>query len=441
LNPIKFASDVFNLPSDRKGLKVILANASWLLFDKVLRMGLGLLIGAWIARHLGPENFGIYNYAIAFASIFGVFATLGLDSIVVRELVRRPSDTAVLLGNTFVLRLASGIVSFVVCYGTVWLLNHERDPVVPGVALVISLSLVALSFDTIDIYFQSQVKSKFTVIAKNISFLLISGVKLILLYQGAGLVAFAWTYTAEILLNGVFMIVVLQLHMPVRSLFRFQFQQGLSLLRGSWPLIFSGLIIILYMRTDQLMLKEILGNRAVGIYSVAVRISEVWYIIPGVIMSSVFPAIIRSKETDEKLFLSRMQTLYTSLTWMSIAIAIVVTVFSGEIIYILFRESYDEAATILSYHVWTGVFVFQGTARGYWLLTEHLQFYGMIYTGAAFVTNVILNYFLINIYGINGAAVATLISYFCSVIVFPLLVAKTRSSSIQLLKSFIWKMK
>jgi polysaccharide transporter, PST family len=425
----------------RVGLKKIFVNVSWLFFDKILRMGVGLVIGAWVARHLGPGNFGIYNYAIALASIFSIVATLGLDSIIVQRIVKNPEDTEVLLSTTFVSRFLAGILSFLLCILTVYVLSNGEEPIVLQVSFIVSLSLLGQSFDTIDLYFQSQVKSKYIVIAKNISFVLLAIVKLFLLLNKATLPAFAWTYTAEVVLNALFMLVLFKRHLPGMSLLKFQLSKSIQLLKASWSLVFSGLIITVYMRTDQIMLKEMLGNVAVGIYSVGVRISEVWYFIPGVIMTSVFPSIIKAKESDPILYMERLQRLYTGMTWVSISIALLVMLFSEQIIYFLFRENYSDAALVLSLHVWTGVFVFQGTARGYWLLTENLQVYGMIYTGGACVMNVGLNYWLIPRYGPNGAAVATLISYFCSVIFFPLFVNKTRASSIQLLKSFLWKMK
>ncbi|HEY3405589.1 MAG TPA: flippase [Ohtaekwangia sp.] len=436
----QFSLDNLKRLTERQELKRIASNASWLFFDKVLRLGVGLFIGIWIARYLGPSDFGVYNYAIAMTSILAVVATLGLDSIVVKELLTNPANAKNIIGSTFVLRLLAGFLSFILCVGIIYALNTEGSSVTIEVALIVSLTLFSQSFDTIDLYFQSQVKSKYTVIAKNTSFILFSVVKIILLYTKSDLVAFAWAYTGEAMVGAVFLIVALNQKFPGIRLLQFHAQKGVQLLKISWSMILSGLVIMIYMRIDQLMLKEFLGNEAVGVYSVAVRISEVWYFIPSVIMTSVFPAIIKSKEQGETIYLTRLQKLYTFMTWISTPVALVVSFISNYLILFLFGESYAEAGIILAIHIWTGIFVFQGSARGYWLVTEGLQVYGMYYTSAACLLNVILNYWFIPLHGPYGAAIATLISQFCSVIVFPLLFKKTRNSSIQLLKSFIWKL-
>src|ERR1017187_4370185 len=73
------------------GLEAVIGNMGWLFVDKFIRLGAGLFVGAWIARYLGPEQFGLLNFSIAFAALVGIMANLGLDGIVVRDLVKSPS--------------------------------------------------------------------------------------------------------------------------------------------------------------------------------------------------------------------------------------------------------------------------------------------------------------------------------------------------------------
>ena len=67
----------------RGNLQKLIGNTGWLFADRILRLGVGLWVGIWTARYLGPEQFGLFNYSIAFVALFSVFATLGLDGIVV----------------------------------------------------------------------------------------------------------------------------------------------------------------------------------------------------------------------------------------------------------------------------------------------------------------------------------------------------------------------
>jgi O-antigen/teichoic acid export membrane protein len=144
-------------------------------------------------------------------------------------------------------------------------------------------------------------------------------------------------------------------------------------LRDSWPLIFSGLVVMIYMRIDQIMIKEMLGEREVGLYSAAVRISELWYFIPAIITSSLFPSIINAKKISEKLYYTRLQRLYTLMVWLAIVIALPMTFLSDWLVILLYGEAYKEAGFVLMIHIWAGVFVFLGVASESWLISENLQ--------------------------------------------------------------------
>jgi O-antigen/teichoic acid export membrane protein len=90
------------------------ANTSWLFGEKILRMIVGLFVGIWVARYLGPEQFGLLSYAQSFVGLFTAIATLGLDGIVVRELVKDPSRRDELIGTAFWLKFIRDVRFFVI---------------------------------------------------------------------------------------------------------------------------------------------------------------------------------------------------------------------------------------------------------------------------------------------------------------------------------------
>jgi PST family polysaccharide transporter len=420
----------------RPTLQKVLSNIVWLFLDKVLRMGVGLFVIAWIARYLGPEQFGLWNYAIAFTSLFGAFATLGLDGIVVRELVKTPERTNELLGTAFVLRLIGAVIAFTLSIGAAILIGN-RDP--------LTLSLIALSaggfifqaFLTIDYFYQAHIISKYTVWSQNLAFLITSGVKILLIILEAPLLAFAIAGLVEIILGSIFLVFTylyiskrpshINLHSsritepmtaysspnPSLMFFNWKFCNATakSLLKDSWPLMLSGLAIMIYMRIDQVMIKEMLGEEAVGLYSAAVRISEVWYFIPMVIASSVFPKIVEYKQTDKKSYYLRLQQYFTFMAWIGIIMGVLIFFSSKTIINILFGSAYIDASFVLMILVWSGIFVCLGVASSGWLITEGLQKISFFRTFLGAVCNVILNFILIPKFGISGAAFATLFSY------------------------------
>ncbi len=166
-----------------------------------------------------------------------------------------------------------------------------------------------------------------------------------------------------------------------------------SLLKDSWPLILSGIVISIYMKIDQIMIKEMLGNREVGEYAVAVRLSELWYFIPMVISSSLFPAIINAKKVSEELYYQRFQKLYDLMVWIAISIAIPMTFLSDWIVNFLYGIQYSEAGDVLKIHTWSIVFVALAYASGRWMLAENLQIYSFYRYLIGAIINIILNYF------------------------------------------------
>ena len=212
-------------------------------------------------------------------------------------------------------------------------------------------------------------------------------------------------------------------------------QIAAKLLRNSWPLILSGVVISIYMKIDQVMINSMMGAEAVGVYAAAVRLSEAWYFIPVVITSSVFPAIINSKAQDETRYYQQLKKLYNLMAWLAITIALPISILAPWIIEILYGPDYAGAASVLTIHIWAGVFVFIGVASSKWLLNENLQIYTTINTSIGAAVNVTLNYYLIPLHGITGAAAATLVSFAIAGYLSHALFGKTRGNFIRLTNS------
>jgi PST family polysaccharide transporter len=387
--------------------KKIIANTFWLFADRIVQMFLGLFIGIWVTRYLGPEQFGMLSYSMAFVGLFGVASNLGLDSIVVREVIRYSASSNQILGTTFFLRQASALAIALVAIAVIFVIRPD-DPVAHT---LVGILIITSFFNTfpIDVWFQSQVESKHVVWAKNSAYVLMCAGRFVLIQMKAPLVAFAWAALVEVILATAAQVAVYQFKHRALQEWRFNVSWAKTLLKESWPLIISGMVIIIYMRIDQLMLGQMTNAKEVGIYSAAVKISEMWYFVPGAIVSSVFPSIVQSRE-NPKLYYSRLQKLFNLMTLFAYAVALPLTFISSWLVSILYGAEFIDAAPILSLHVWTGVFVSIGLARSPYLITEGLtRFSALTSTGGA-VINIVLNYFLIPSHGAVGAAIATVIA-------------------------------
>lgn len=396
----------------RNNLQNILANTGWLFADRIIRMGVGLFVGVWIARYMGPEQFGVYNYAIVFVAMFSALSNLGLDGIVVRNIVRDPASKDEILGTAFFLKFAGGIITMLVSVGAILSLR-SGDRVTCWLVGITAIGAIFQAFDTIDFWFQSQVKSKYTVYVRNAAFLIITFVKIILIMTRSSLISFACAGLAEIVLGTIGLVVTYRFHGYYLKKWQISLRYAKELLADSWPLILSGLAVGLFMKIDQVMLRELVGSESAGIYSAATRISEVWYFIPAVIVSSVSPSIIEAKKMSEGLYYHRLQKLFNLIAGLAFAIAIPITFLSRPLVLLLFGESYAAASPILAIHIWATLFYFLGIAQGPWNITEGLMNLSLQRTLITAMVNIILNLILIPLYAGIGAAISTVTSYVC----------------------------
>lgn len=388
----------------------VLKNTSWLFADRILRLGVGLVVGIWIARYLGPQQYGLLSYAVAFVALFSTLATLGLDSVVVRDLVRDPQDEPELLGTTFALKLAGGALVMAVTLPAILLLR-PGEPLVACLVALSAAGTVFQAFDTIDFWFQAKILSKFTVYAKTGAFLVATAAKVWLILAKAPLVAFAAIGLAEIALGSLGLVVTYKLAGQAIRRWRVSWPRAKAVLSESWPLMLSGFAIVIYMKIDQLMLGSMLGDEAVGVYSAATRISEAWYFVPTAIVSSVFPALVSIRQTDERLYYHRLQRLFDWIARLAMVIALPMTFLAIPLVQALFGERYAAAGPMLAVHIWSAVFVFLGVAQGPWNLAEGYTRLTFHRTLIGAIVNILLNLVLIPAYAGMGASIATVVAY------------------------------
>lgn len=383
--------------------------------DRLVRTAVGLFVWITIARYLGPNNFGVLNYSVALVSLFGTVSTLGLNRIVIRELVNKPSNSGIILGTVTLIRTISSIAILgCAIYATTYL--SAKDPRTPLLVSIIGLSLIFQTLDTIDLWYQSQVQSKYTVIAKSASFFVCALFKLYLVIVNAPLITFAIVISAEILIAS-FGLIVIYLRKYSFTHWKFKLSTATSLLKESWPEAIAGISTLLFMRVDQIMLGELINSEAVGQYSAASRITEVLYFIPMIIISSTFPMIISSSNKKAN-YHTQLKRLFTLLALISYVIAILCTFFSDEIIQILYGAQYTEAANVLMIHAWTLLIVSFGLVSGSWIINEKRTKLSMKRAMLGAISNIILNFLLIPRYGLTGAATGTLISQFIAYYLF-----------------------
>ncbi len=412
---------------NHEGFMRYFANTSWLFGEKILRMVVGLFVGIWVARYLGPEQFGLFSYAQSFVGLFTAIATLGLDGIVIRELVKDESRRDELIGTAFWLKLIGAFGVLLVLAVAVNFTSN--DSYTNTLVFIIASATVFQAFNVVDMYFQAKVMGKYITYANLLSLLASSLVKIALIMSEASLEAFALTivFDSVVLAMGYIYFYFKNSKFNIQNL-KFNKSTAVALLKDSWPLILSGIVLMVQARIDQVMLQEMIGSVEVGYYSVAMRLIEAFAFVPMILNSSIFPALVNAKKTSNELYKERFLNYYRLSFLLFLITAIPIFLFSEQIVVILFGIEYQPAGILLSLMAIRLFFTNTGVARGSFMNIENLFKFSLITMTFGAIVNIALNYYLIPTYQGKGAIVATIISFFVTTFLIDFMYSKTRDN-------------
>ena len=412
----------------------VLKNSGWLIGERVFQMLLTLIIGSLTARYLGPSNYGVINYVASFVSIFAVFAALGIDSILIRELVADPNNEGTYVGTTLVLKLISGLLCMIA--SNIFMLIYEKESmIIIAVNFMQSFSLIFKSYDVFDYYFQAHLSSKFSVISKSLATIIVAIWKVYLLVNKAPVIYFGLSVTIEATACLLALIILYKYNEGPKL--KFDRSIAKKLLKSGYHFIFASLMIILYTRMDKIMIGSFLSEKEVGLYSAASAISEMWLFVPLALINSLQPVILELKAKGDKLYHEKLKEMYFIVFYGSAFMCLGITLFSKYITLILYGAQYLESQKLLVILIWGGLFAVMGSARGVWIVAEDLNKYSKYYTFIGCFINLILNYVLIRWLGLIGATIATLVAQIVVCLVAPLFFAKTRESVFQIITAVL----
>ena len=424
----------FNNPKFKK----IFKNISWLFFDKILKMSFGVVIVVLLSRYLTPSEFGLYNYTISIVSLFAAISALGLNDIVVRDLLEK-SRSYTTLGSAFVLRITGAFVGISLLLIAIYVLR-PNDENSKYMVLVLSFSILFKSSDTFKSYYESKTASKSVVVVENTVFIFSSLLKLLMIYEKAPLIIFIYLLLLESTLIFFFLIYVYNRQEKSLLYWEFSMIRSKELLKDSWPLIISSAAWIIYSKMDQVMIGQILGNREVGLYAAATNLSQISSFIPAIITFSIVPSIIQFRLSNRNYYNEKFQVIYNIVTTILFLLALTITLFSKFIINLLYGENYLESSSVLTIQFWVVVLIGLATVSGRYLINDNYQKVTMSRHLLGVIINIPLNLILIPVYNIEGAAIASLISLFIVNYVFDMFYRKTRFIFFQKSKAllFFW---
>ena len=334
---------------EHDGFKKYFKNTGWMFFAQMFNV-VSVLVNVWVARYLGPQNFGLISYSLAFTGMFSFVANLGISGILIRDLIRYPEKRDKLLGTAFVLTLCGGIFAFILT--TAFSFALIESPMVRNLAIVFALTFILSSFSVIANFFQANVLAKKNAQAQVIATVACAMLKAAVIFMGKGVIWLMLIYVCEYLIYALlYSLNYLRSGLSFKG-WKFDRTVAREMLSVSWLLMLSSAAAYIYMKVDQVMVGYYMGAAAVGFYAAAVRLVEIWYFIPGIICSSLFPAVINAKRNNEALYRLRLINLYLLLGGLAVLIAFPSTLFASWVIKVFFGSAYSASVSIFRIYIW-----------------------------------------------------------------------------------------
>lgn len=402
------------------------SNTFWLLASKVYRMGFALAMTVWIARYLGPEQFGLLNYALSIVILFSVLISLGLENIVVKQVINNEDTEGETIASSILMRFIGG-AAFLAAICIVLAFTKSDSFLVHQLILILSFGYLFKALEIIRYWFEAYVRAKYSALMEIIALSISIIFKVSLILLEAPLIFFAWAIASEMVVMaiGLLIIFALKYKKPFNSL-KPKMDKIKSLFKEAWPLTLASALYMIAAKIDLIMLGNMIGSESVGIYSAAVKISEGWFFIPAVIATSLYPSMLNAKKNSQELYIVRTQRLLNVMAMIGMTAAFIIGFTASPLMSVMFGSEYSDSAPILIIHIWGGIFIAISGISYRYLITEGLQKYSLYRGITGVIINIAINLILIPKYGTMGAAISTVISQFIALYLFNCFNSKTR---------------
>jgi len=405
----------------------VVSNIFWLITDLFSKLVTGVVIGALVARYLGPEQYGLLSYALSIIVISSAIAPLGLQGLVIKQLVNHPTTTQSTISTAFTLLMASSAIAYLALFGVAHYIAPSNKEVFP-LLIIGGISLLLKPFDAVKYWFESQLKSKTVVLIQNSALLITSLIKLALIYYQSPITHFVWILVIESLVIAAGLLFALN-HSGQRliAISNTNFTLARELITHSWPLFLSSISVIVNLNLDKIMLGHLSNNTELGFYAVASNLSQICYTFPVLIGATLAPLLTKHYSLNRTRYNYLSTQTFSFLFWLSLAMSLVVYFASDTLITFVFGEAYIYSAKILSIQIFSTIFLYHISFRKRLLLIEGQQHFVFIMSLGMVVVNYIANYLLIPRFGGLGAAIASLSSWAFSALILPLFFKSTRN--------------
>lgn len=416
-----------------------LKNTIWLITGHIVQMVMQFVVGVRTTRFLGPTNYGTINYVASYISFFMPICELGMGAVMIKELIADREHEGQIIATGFLLRFSVSLISVAAVCVLAFFVD-SNDKTIFYIAVIEAVKMPFTAFNTVNYWLQSKLESKYTTIITTGAYFCTAAYKVFLLAANKNIYWFAASNTVEgIILALLFWLIYIKRKDRCHTL-RYSKDIAGRLLKAGRPFIMANLMIQICQQTDKIMLKQMLDStEEVGLYTAVTTICIMFGFVSTAILDSARPVIMGLKNTDEDMYQIRIRQLFAALIWLNILYALGITFLSRQVIHILYGEQYNAANICLKICVWYTVFSYLGGAKSLWLICEGKNNRVFSFTAFGALANVIMNFIFIPHIGLNGAAVATLLTQIISNLGLPFLFHDMRSYTSAVIDAITFK--
>lgn len=411
--------------------KEVFNNAKWIIICKIVQSILQLIIGMISARYLGPSNYGLISYAGSIVAFAMPIMRLGLDAILVYQLVEEPEKEGEIMGTSFVLNTLMSILCIGGVAGFASIVNFgETETII--VCVLYSVSIIFAALELTQYWFQYKLLSKYSSVIMLVAYLVVSAYKIFLLATQKSIYWFALSHSVEY--GAIALLLFVFYFKKGGSRLTFSSSRVGKMLSKSKHYIWAALMTVIIQNTDHVMITMMIGERENGYYTAAITCSIIAQFLFTAITDSFRPMILLHKKENEEMYERDVSRLYGITFYLSILQSIAFTIFAPIIVNIMYGAEYAASVPMLQIVTWYFAFSCMGVVRNIWLLAEKKQKYLPMINLSGVLLNIVMNAVMIPVWGACGAAFASFLTQMFMNLIFGFIFKPIRKNNSLLLK-------
>lgn len=391
--------------------------------DYIFSLTASLIVGIAVARYLGPEMYGIIAFATAVYTLLVIIVSLGIDDIIMKDMLQHEERQGSIQGSALFVKSA---VAFLV-YGIIFiyfLINYSGEKLYS--VLIITGAVLFQPLSVFSCIFLINAQAKYTSLARMISYTLSSLLKIILIIFKAPVTYFAFAVFLDYAVLYLTVVLMYKYKKYTVSGWHIDISYIKYILKSAVPLFAAVLFYTFYQKVTVIIISSMYSDYASGIYSAAARLTEIWYLVPAVLMTAFYPAVVKAKQISEEEYNKRIKTLFYVTTIPFILMAFFAALLSPFIIKILYGEKYIESSIVLSLTIWSVPFISFYVISSKCFILENKVKHLLLRSALSFILIIFLGCILGSFYYLKGFSIAVVVSSFISFFLIDLFFKDTR---------------